>query len=202
MPPDIAIVAADVVDPEFHARYSARAKWYGYRVWQGAVRSPLNGRQAWHLRDNLDLSLMQAAAADLVGEHDFAAFRASNCDAKTTRREIFAVALRQHGQLLQVDIAGSGFLRNMVRIIVGTLVEIGRGRRPVTAIRELLESGDRTAAGVTAPAQGLCLMQVMYSGERKDFRNLFGARENSLTTDRESDSFRISVSPVTPQNCI
>jgi len=202
LPPDIAVVSADSVEPTFHARYSARAKWYSYRVWQGEVRSPLLSRQAWHLKKDLDLKAMQAAAADLLGEHDFAAFRASNCDAKTTRREIFAVTLHQHGQLLQFDIAGSGFLRNMVRVIVGTLTDIGRGRQPVTAIRDLLASGNRCAAGVTAPAHGLCLMQVLYAGDKEDFRKLFVSQENSLTTVGESDSFRVSVSPVTPQNCI
>jgi len=177
LPADIVVTTAAVAADDFHARYSAVGKWYRYSIWQGEVRSPLRGRRAWHLRSPLDLEAMRTAAASLVGEHDFAAFRSSGCDAKTTRREIFAMRLVEEGELLQVDVAGSGFLRNMVRVIVGTLVEIGQGKRPVDSVTELLQSGDRTAAGVTAPPQGLCLMRVYYPEDATDLGNLFLSAE-------------------------
>lgn len=165
LPTDIAITDAVPVPPEFHARYSARAKRYRYTLHSGATRSPLAARFSWHLRSPLDIESMRVAAAGLIGCHDFAAFRSSGCVAKTTVREIFAIHLKRHGAQLHIDVIGSGFLRNMVRVIVGTLVEVGRGKRTAEDVRQLLASGDRDRAGVTAPPQGLCLMQVWYDGE-------------------------------------
>lgn len=168
LPDDIAVRAASEVPPGFHARFSAIGKWYRYSLYRGEIRSPLVGRRAWHLHKSLDLAAMRLAATELVGRHDFAAFRSSGCDAKTTSREIFAIAIIEEGELLHLDIRGSGFLRNMVRILAGTLVEIGRGERPVADITRLLRAGDRTRAGVTAPACGLCLMEVFYPEEKRE----------------------------------
>jgi len=162
LPADVAVRAADLAPEGFHARFSARGKWYRYALNCGAVRSPLLSRTAWHLRAPLDLEAMSRAAQDFVGRHDFAAFRSSGCDASTTEREVFSVDLLRQDELLLIDVRGAGFLRNMVRVMVGTLVEIGMGRRPAGDVALLLRAGSRPAAGRTAPAHGLCLMEVWY----------------------------------------
>lgn len=165
LPSDIAIVAAEEVAADFHARYSARAKRYRYSFYLGEFRSPLAGRYSWQIKNSLDIEAMRKAAACLVGKHDFSAFRSTGCNAKTTVREMFSVEFKKHGRMLHFDILGSGFLRNMVRIMVGTLIEVGRGKRHYDEVGKLLNSGQRDLSGVTAPAQGLCLMQVWYQGD-------------------------------------
>lgn len=164
LPRDIAIVAAEEAAPDFHARYSALAKKYRYSIYQGEIRSPLASRYSWHLKRRLDLDSMSQAADGLVGLHDFAAFRSSGCDSKTTVREIYALTVKKHGSMIHIDIIGSGFLRNMVRVIVGTLVEIGNGARSPEEIQSLLHGGVRDLSGVTAPAHGLSLIKVWYDG--------------------------------------
>ncbi|HXV20415.1 MAG TPA: tRNA pseudouridine(38-40) synthase TruA [Desulfuromonadales bacterium] len=162
LPPDVAVRVATEAPEGFHARFDARGKWYRYAIYVAPVRSPLLGRSAWHLRAPLDLAAMDRAAQDFVGRHDFAAFRSAGCDARTTEREVFSVQMENQGELLLIDVRGAGFLRNMVRVMVGTLVEIGMGRRPHTDVASLLCQGCRQKAGRTAPALGLCLMEVWY----------------------------------------
>jgi tRNA pseudouridine38-40 synthase len=162
LPPDVAVREAAEAPEGFHARFDARGKWYRYAIYIAPVRSPLQSRRAWHLRAALDLAAMDRAAQDFVGRHDFAAFRSAGCDARTTEREVFSVQMENQGELLLIDVRGAGFLRNMVRVMVGTLVEIGMGRRPHTDVANLLREGCRQKAGRTAPAQGLCLMEVWY----------------------------------------
>ena len=167
LPPDIAIRDATEVPEDFHPRFSATGKHYCYTILQRAERSPRLRDRAWHHPDPLSVSAMHDAARALIGEHDFAAFRAAGCTAKTTMRRVDSITLtRLHPHLLEVDIRGNAFLRQMVRIIVGTLTEIGTGRRPVSQMAEILASRDRTKAGITAPAQGLELMEVRYDGTR------------------------------------
>lgn len=161
LPTSIAITAARPVANDFHARYDASGKWYRYTILTGTVRSPLNHRQAWFLRSQLNLCDMRQAAEDFVGEHDFSAFRTSGCAARTTLRTIYAVAISTRDEFIIIDVRGSGFLRNMVRMMVGTLVEIGAGKRPVTAVTELFSGGSERTA-FTAPAHGLCLMAIEY----------------------------------------
>lgn len=162
LPEDIAVRKADEVDVSFHPRFDAAGKWYRYTIYRGAARSPLHHRFSWHLRSSLDVEAMSAAAQAFVGQHDFAAFRSSSCEAGTTRREIFSCSLIEDGEFLYLDVRGDGFLKNMIRIIAGTLVEIGLKRRPVDDVLQLLQGKDRTRAGRTAPAHGLCLMEVWY----------------------------------------
>ena len=162
LPPDIAIRDANEVPPGFNPRREATAKHYRYMLHIGPNRSPLSRDRVWHLRGPLDLSAMRSAAGHFVGDHDFAAFRASGCAAKTTFRSIRSLEINPDGEFVSIDVIGSGFLKNMVRIMVGTLVEVGLGRRPSDDIRMLLAGGDRQAAGITAPAQGLCLMKVYF----------------------------------------
>jgi tRNA pseudouridine38-40 synthase len=167
LPSDIAIRDASEVPEDFHPRFSATGKHYRYTILQRAERSPRWRHHAWHHSEPLSVSAMHDAARALIGEHDFAAFRAAGCTAKTTMRRVDSIALtRLHPHLLEVDIRGNAFLRQMVRIIVGTLTEVGTGRRTVAQMAEILASKDRTQAGITAPPQGLELMEVRYDGTR------------------------------------
>jgi len=162
LPPDVVIRDACEMADGFHARFSARGKWYRYTIYRNAVRSPLAARTAWHLRSSLDLELMRLAAGSLVGEHDFRVFRTSGCVAKTSVREIYQVEIVADRDFIYLDFKGSGFLRNMVRLLVGTLVEIGMGRRPANDIEKLLQGIETLSSGPTAPAHGLCLQEVWY----------------------------------------
>jgi tRNA pseudouridine38-40 synthase len=162
LPPDIAIREAVEVPVGFKPISDALAKHYRYSILTSAVRSPLRRSHMWHIREELDLQAMQKGAADLVGHHDFSAFRASNCAAKTTFRRIDSVDVVLKGDTIVIDVVGGGFLKNMVRVIAGTLVDIGRRRFPPAHIDWLLKNGDRKKAGVTAPACGLCLISVYY----------------------------------------
>jgi tRNA pseudouridine38-40 synthase len=171
LPDSIAIRDAAEVPDDFHPRFSATGKHYRYTILARAERSPRWRHRAWHHAEPLAVHRMQDAACALIGEHDFAAFRAAGCTAKTTMRRVESITLtRLHPHLVEVDIRGNAFLRQMVRIIVGTLTEVGTGRRPVSQVAEILASRDRTQAGITAPAQGLELVEVRYDGSRPDPR--------------------------------
>jgi tRNA pseudouridine38-40 synthase len=162
LPEDIAILNAVEVPTGFKPISDALAKHYRYTILATPIRSPLRRFHAWHIREPLNVEAMRKAAVQFVGHHDFAAFRASNCSAKTTVRRIDSVEITVEGDTITIDVVGGGFLKNMVRVITGTLVEIGRGRFEPEYIQVLLQSGDRKQAGVTAPACGLCLMEVYY----------------------------------------
>jgi tRNA pseudouridine38-40 synthase len=163
LPRDIAVLDAVEVPPDFHARKSARTKTYEYRILNRKEPSPLNRRYAWVVREPLDFAAMARAAATILGEHDFSAFRASGGSPGSACRRVQAAAWRQgEGGRLRFSITANGFLRGMVRSLVGTMVEIGQGKRPPEDLSDLLASGDRRLAGPTAPAQGLFLVEVIY----------------------------------------
>jgi len=162
LPDDIAVRHVEKVDDQFHARFSARGKRYRYTILRDPVRSPLEHKTSWQVKKPLDLEKMEQAAQSFLGRHDFAAFRTSGCSAETTIREIFSITFIEDDTLLYIDVCGSGFLRNMIRMMVGTLVQIGRGKRPVSVIRNLLEGTAPEVSPLTAPAQGLCLMEVWF----------------------------------------
>ncbi|MDB4470769.1 tRNA pseudouridine(38-40) synthase TruA [Deltaproteobacteria bacterium] len=162
LPDTIVVRCAEIAADDFHARFSAQGKRYRYTLLCDEIRSPLQRHACWQIRNKLDLQAMNSAARQFVGEHDFAAFRTSGCGAETTYRRIFSVELIEDGNLLHIDVCGSGFLKNMVRMMVGTLVEIGRGKRPADDVSQLLNDGSRVGPALTAPAQGLCLMEVWY----------------------------------------
>lgn len=165
LPADIAIQSARLVPDGFKPISMAHAKQYRYTIINSSVRSPLDRLYSWQVREPLDLAAMEEAAGRFVGSHDFAAFRASNCVARTTIRRIDSVRITQEGSRITVDVIGGGFLKNMVRVMVGTLVDIGKGRFTPTDIDRLLQGGERKEAGCTAPACGLCLIQVVYPEE-------------------------------------
>lgn len=162
LPDDVVIRAVREMPEDFHARYSSRGKWYRYTIYNAEVRSPLTCRTSWHLRGHLDRALMQEAAGLLVGEHDFRAFRTTGCVARSTVREIYQVDVTADHEFIYLDFRGSGFLRNMVRMLVGTLVEIGQGKRPLGDMEKLLKGEAGLTSGATAPARGLCLQKVWY----------------------------------------
>lgn len=170
LPRDIAAMGADEVPEEFHPRFRALRKQYLYRILNRPLPSPFIGRYAWHVPQTLDPDAMQQAAAVLVGEHDFAAFRAAGGSAKTTVRDLHELTvrrnddrtMRQHGEIIEISVSGNAFLYMMVRIIVGTLVEVGLGKLTPQQVQEILQSRDRDRAGATAPPQGLTLMRIEY----------------------------------------
>lgn len=163
LPYDIAVLEAKEVPAEFHARKSALSKTYEYRILNRPSRSPLHHHYGWWLAVRLDLEAMAAAAALLLGEHDFAAFRASGSGNRNPVRRIFSAGWQTHpGGWLRFTITGNGFLRGMVRSLVGTMVEVGKGKASPKLLAELLESGERRLAGPTAPGQGLYLVKVVY----------------------------------------
>ena len=164
LPEEVRVLRAAAVADGFHARRSAAAKVYRYRLFLGRVPPPALAPFVWAVRDDLDLSALEAAAAALPGEHDFAAFALAGAAPGPTRRRIFAAAWERRGEELLFTVAGEGFLRGMIRGLVGTLVEVGRGRRDPAGFRTLLDGARRAAAGETAPARGLVLARVDYPG--------------------------------------
>ena len=165
LPDAIAVRDASEAGDDFHPRFSATGKHYRYTILARADRSPLLPR-AWHVSAPLDLAAMREGARALLGEHDFSAFRAAGCSAKTTLRRVDDIAIAAQDELVIVDVRGNAFLRQMVRIIVGTLAEVGTGRLTAAQVAEILASRDRTRAGQTAPAPGLELVEVFYGGTR------------------------------------
>ena len=160
LPADIAVRAVDGAPPDFHARYSAKSKRYQYRIHCG--KSGLNRRYVWTFYQELDFEAMRRAILALPGQHSFAAFCKQNPMPDHFDCWIADCTLARNGAELIFEIEGNRFLRHMVRIIVGTLTEIGTGRRDPRAMADLLLGGQRSRAGVTAPARGLCLLRVSY----------------------------------------
>jgi tRNA pseudouridine38-40 synthase len=167
LPEDVRVLSAGVAAPGFNARFSARSKMYRYRISNTRVMSPFQRRFAWHISRRLDLAAMGEAARVLLGEHDFACFQAKGGEIRSsirtmTRSDWSEEPLVGGGRLLTFEIAGTGFLKYMVRTVVGTLIEVGDGRRNASSVRDLLDSGNRAAAGPTAPPSGLYLVRVDY----------------------------------------
>jgi tRNA pseudouridine38-40 synthase len=163
LPDDIAVRDATVEPDGFDARRSALGKRYRYTIETSATRAPLTRLYAWQLFRPLDLAALRAAAAPLVGRHDFAAFQASDCACDHAVRDLTRLEIVAPSEArLEVVVEATAFVKHMVRNIVGTLVECGQGRRDPASIPALLAGGDRTRAGRTAPAHGLCLEEVFY----------------------------------------
>jgi len=162
LPADIVAVRAEEVQEGFHARYWAVSKRYRYAFEVGQFQSPMTRLYAYHWPRPLDLDAMRRAAALLVGKQDFAAFRSTGGSAKTSVRTVKALTLTEAGRFLHLDIEADGFLYNMVRIISGTLVEVGAGRRSLEDVAEALRTGNRRLAGKTMSPHGLSLEIVHY----------------------------------------
>lgn len=162
LPDDIVVVDAREEETGFHSRFEAVSKLYRYMIINRPYRTALECRYAWYCSFSLNDRLMQVEAQVLKGKHDFSAFRASGSSVKDAVRTIQRIDVRKKGDHITVDIEADGFLYAMARTIVGTLVDIGRGRLPPGSMKKILASKHRSVAGPTAPAQGLCLVKVFY----------------------------------------
>jgi tRNA pseudouridine38-40 synthase len=162
LPPTIAVRWALPVPAWFHARFSALQRRYRYRILNATTRSAFAAHRAAWVRAPLDVLAMRSAAALLVGEHDFSAFRAAGCQSRSPVRRIDAIVVDRDGEWLQVDIAANAFLHHMVRNIVGALIAVGRGEHAPDWAGEVLAGRDRRRAAATAPAEGLCLASIVY----------------------------------------
>ena len=165
LPPDIAIRWIKAMPDGFHARFKAHARRYRYVLLNQQFRPALLAGQVTHVHQTLNVANMQAAAAKLVGTHDFSSFRAVACQSNQPVRHVSHCQLIQHGQLLILDIQANGFLHHMVRNIIGVLLDIGTGEQPVEWIDHLIDVKDRKAAGVTAPPDGLYFINAYYPDE-------------------------------------
>ena len=170
LPRDIAVVQAGDVPLDFHARYSAKSKTYRYTVLNREARCPLLRDRVWHLRGRLEIDRMIAAARCLIGEHDFHAFqsKAAESDDGSSVRTVSQLDIAARDCLIEFSVSANGFLYNMVRAIVGTLVQVGYGRLQPDDVKRILDSRDRSQAGPTAPAKGLCLVAVYYEEDRSE----------------------------------
>lgn len=168
--PDLAVLAVERTPDGFNARFDTKGKRYRYRVLNRPAPSPLWGRLSWHVSGALDRGAMTDAAARMAGTRDFAGFRAADCGRENTVRTLARVALEDGPLegLIEIVVEGDGFLKNMVRILAGTLVDVGLGKLPASVVDEVLASGDRTRAGRTAPARGLTLERVFYEKRAAD----------------------------------
>jgi tRNA pseudouridine38-40 synthase len=173
LPTDVRVLSLEEMPEGFSARRDARLKTYHYAIWNGVSVPPFLRRYAWHVPQPLDARAMNEAAAMFVGEHDFAAFQATGSDVKTTVRRVVTstvgavdmselVRTPADERFLRYEVAGNGFLRHMVRTIVGTLADVGRQRTPIDRVKTILDSRLRNEAGPTAPPHGLVLWQVEY----------------------------------------
>ena len=163
LPEDIAVSGLEPAGEAFHARFSATGRTYEYRIRNAPTRDPLERRREQWLPVTLDRAAMRLASARLVGRHDFAAFAAGVSGERAVRRAVWG----EEGEILRFEIEANAFLRGMVRGIVGTLLWVGRGKTSIDRFEQIVRSGDRSLAGPSAPAQGLCLVSVSYEDERQ-----------------------------------
>lgn len=165
LPEDISLFYAKVIDSDFHPRYDSKSKEYLYRIYNAQVADPFERGRSWFLPriiDDASLDLMRRAAEKIIGKHDFSAFMSAGSDVEDTVRTVHSISLERVGSVINVRVRADGFLYNMVRIIVGTLVEVAFNRFSPDDIPAIIESGDRLRAGMCAPADGLYLDSVEY----------------------------------------
>jgi len=163
LPDDIAVKRVEEVEEDFHAQFNARGKNYIYRIYNNRIPSVFHRRFAYFVPYFIDEGMIRKGCQLFVGSHNFRAFSSSGTSVKTFERTIYSLDLTRQGYLWEIQVKGNGFLYNMVRIIVGTLLELGKRKRDLSSIKEALEKQERTLAGQTAPPQGLCLKEVFYS---------------------------------------
>lgn len=160
---DIVIISCNIVDENFHSRFDAKSKTYNYRILNRNLPVAINRQYAWFIKKKLDLDAMRLAVRHIIGAHDFKAFEGTGSPRSHTTRRVFKAEIAEQGNgLIVIEIKADGFLRFMVRNIVGTLVDVGLGKITSDDFKEILLSKDRSMAGATAPPQGLFLMKVKY----------------------------------------
>jgi tRNA pseudouridine38-40 synthase len=162
LPDDIVITSCTSADDDFHARFNVKSKIYRYHIINRRIPTAIGRQYAWHIRKTLDVDAMQAAACHIAGIHDFKSFQGQGSGVKNTIRHITDLGIYRKSDIITVDIQANGFLRFMVRNIVGTLVEVGTGKITPDEVGQILNSKDRSRAGATAPPHGLFLVKVNY----------------------------------------
>lgn len=162
LPDDIVVKKVERASEKFHARYNVASKKYLYRIWNHKYHDPFMRKYIAHIPETLNLVNMRKAATCLVGEHDFSSFTTAKSKKKSRVRKVFAIDITKDDNIIEIMVEGSGFLHNMVRIIVGTLIEVGLGRMKPEEVSKILNKKDRGLAGPTAPAKGLLLYDVEY----------------------------------------
>lgn len=162
LPDDIVILKSEEVEEEFHARYNARGKTYSYSILNRDVPSPINRNYLYHLKRKLDVEAMKEACKYFIGTYDFAAFKTSGSSVKTTVRTITELYIEEKDNIIKIYVTGDGFLYNMVRIIVGTLIMVGSNKINSNEIKDIIDSKEREKAGICVPATGLVLEKIYY----------------------------------------
>lgn len=162
LPESIVVTKIEEVDERFHSRYNAKSKIYMYRIDNNEFHNPFNRKYTYHLDKKLDIEKMQEASQYLIGEHDFSSFASSRSKKKSHVRKIEYIKIQEKNNLIEIYVKADGFLYNMVRIIVGTLIDAGLNKIKPEDVKDMLESKNRTAASDTAPAKGLYLLDVQY----------------------------------------
>ncbi len=185
IPKSVAVHVLESVSSDFHPIYSAKAKLYRYRIWSGDSLSPFVRPYVWHLPAKLSIAPMVEASQYLIGSHNFKSFCASDSSVSTFERKIIDVRWKEHKNLIEFFVLGEGFLKQMVRNLVGTLVEVGAGKRTVESVNELILLKNRTLAGRTAPPEGLSLVQIYYD-----------QKEDISESDCSSYTFGFNLGPV------
>lgn len=162
LPKDIVVWDISDVLERFHSRYNVKGKKYSYYLWTGEVQPPFIRKYSWHFKDSLDMEKMKEASAKLMGTHDFIGFSSLKKTKKSTVRRLDSIEFEMDGDMLVLNFIGDGFLHNMVRILTGTLLDIGSGKINLERIEEIFKSGIRSEAGITVPPHGLFLEEVFY----------------------------------------
>lgn len=165
LPHPVSILNAEEVGEDFHARFSAQARHYHYKICNRPGRTALDELRAWHLRKPLDIAAMQAAASHLIGHHDFSSFRSNECQSKSPEKTLDVLTIAREGDWVDIHVSARSFLHHQVRIMVGTLVLVGQGKWNADDVKSALAAKDRTAGGTTAPAYGLYLTKVDYAAK-------------------------------------
>lgn len=162
LPEDIVVTNVEEAEDRFHAQYNVISKKYTYRIWNSKYHDPFLRKYTYHVHEPLDIDRMRWSTSFLIGEHDFTSFHSTRSQKKSSLRTIHSINIKSKGELIEITCHGDGFLHNMVRIIAGTLIEVGTGRMNPEYVKEILDKKDRTLAGPTAPAKGLFLVDVEY----------------------------------------
>lgn len=162
LPSDIIVLSSEEAEENFHARYSSKGKTYYYKILNRELNSPHLRLYSYHYKEELDIFKMKEGAKFIVGKHDFSAFKSTGTTVKNTVRTIYSLNIEKRDEEIIITVTGDGFLYNMVRIIVGTLIEVGRGKIEPIKVKDIIESKDRKKAGPSVPPQGLFLKEVYY----------------------------------------
>lgn len=191
LPPSVAVWDARIVRDDFEPRRASAGKRYRYLIHAHPDRDPMLHRRAWFLYGPLDVDAMRAEAEYFAGTHDFRAFRAADCERKTTVRTVWSVTVQRgfagRNDIVCIEVVGTAFLKNMVRVMVGTLVDVGRGRRPPGTVRDRLADGDRSRSGITAPPDGLYLDEVFVRPEWLEENDVLSLGPSGASAASESD---------------